>query len=150
MADILKLGKSKYSLPKPPESLSAAVEPASLEPSRVGEVLRIDSILRAPDLAEGNQASEDTKHALRAPQLEPDESEEIEDFTAEVALVATSVEETKYECLPTKCCFVPHKAPTSVMGNQTSQLFRPHHPSTENIRLLRYTDEVSLMPGSRL
>ena len=96
MADILQLGKAKYSLSKKPESLTAVVEPASLEPSRAGEVLRIDSILRAPDLGE-NSASNETKHALRAPQLETEEVEGkgVDDFSEEAAIVATTVEETK-------------------------------------------------------
>ena len=96
MTDILKLGKSKYTLPKPPESLAAAVEPASLEPTRAGEVLRIDSILRAPELG-SDEKSEETKHALRAPQLDAEEAikRKNEEFAEESAIVATNVEETK-------------------------------------------------------
>ena len=96
--DILKLGKSKYTLPKPPESLGTAVEPATLEPTRAGEVLRIDSILRAPELGVDDKQTDDTKHALRAPQFAPEESNDkkTEDFTEESAIVATTVEETKY------------------------------------------------------
>ena len=96
MADILKLGRAKYSLPKKPDSLAQAVEPASLEPSRAGEVLRIDSILRAPDSNVEEKPSEATD-VLRAPQLETDAAEESKntDYGESVTLVATNVEETK-------------------------------------------------------
>ena len=94
MADVLKLGKAKYSLPKKPDSLTQAVEPATLEPSRAGEVLRIDSILRAPDAIVEEKPSEAT-NVLRAPQLDTDVAEEVPDYGESVTLVATSVEETK-------------------------------------------------------
>ncbi len=96
MADILKLGRAKYSLPKKPDSLTQAVEPASLEPSRAGEVLRIDSILRAPDAKVEEKPSEAT-NVLRAPQLDTDAAEErkVSDYGESVTLVASSVEETK-------------------------------------------------------
>jgi hypothetical protein len=96
MADILKLGRAKYSLPQRPDSLSQAVEPATLEPSRAGEVLRIDSILRAPDTSVEEKPSEAT-NVLRAPQLDTDDPEEskVPDYGDSVTLVATSVEETK-------------------------------------------------------
>ncbi len=94
MADILKLGRAKYSLPKKPDSLTQTVEPASLEPSRAGEVLRIDSILRAP---EAEDKPSEATNVLRAPQLDPDADEESKspDYGDSVTLVATSVEETK-------------------------------------------------------
>ncbi len=97
MADILKLGRAKYSLPKKPDSLAQAVEPASLEPSRAGEVLRIDSILRAPDSNVEEKPSEAT-NVLRAPQLDTDTAEESNkptDYGESVTLVASNVEETK-------------------------------------------------------
>jgi hypothetical protein len=95
MADILKLGRAKYSLPKKPDSLAQTVEPASLEPSRAGEVLRIDSILQAADDKVEEKPSE-AASVLRAPQLDTDAAEEKKDtdYGDSVTLVATNVEET--------------------------------------------------------
>ncbi len=97
--DVLKLGKAKYELPKPPESLSKPPEPASLEPSRAGEVLRIDSIINEPQTSDQRSKGDVGKLNQRAPQIDEDgKLEQCDELIESVAIIPKTVEETRY-CL---------------------------------------------------
>ena len=95
--DVLQLGKAKYSLPKQPVSLSQPVEPSTIEPSRAGEVLRVDSLLQAPTAKPEGDDDDFGNTTQRAPQLNTDNSVlKADKFDESITLIPKNVEETRF------------------------------------------------------